>query len=86
MSGRPIGVGPIGATVARQVVGLRAYHAMTQEDLAARLTVELGRDVTLPTVRAMEHAVRRVDVDELAALSRIFGVRADKFLKPWSIR
>ncbi len=72
MAGKALPIGGTGQLVARNVRAIRRRQALTQEDLSAQLD-RLGRPIAVPGLRALENGKRRVDVDDLTALSMALG-------------
>ena len=67
-------------TVGVAMVAARHATGMSQTELADRLAAETGRTGDQATVARREHGRRSIDVGELQALRRIFGVSADWLL------
>ncbi|MFJ7242839.1 helix-turn-helix domain-containing protein [Streptomyces olivaceus] len=68
---------PIGDTtrhVGRTVRDLRERHGISTTALAERMTA-LGRRITQSGVTRLETGQRRIDVDDVAALAAVLGVR-----------
>ncbi|MFF9687297.1 helix-turn-helix domain-containing protein [Streptomyces sp. NPDC014623] len=83
-----IELGPTGRTVAANVKRLREARGLTLRGLSAELK-ERGRPLSADALNKIENgaqadgrAVRRVDVDDLAALSAAFGVGPLALLLP----
>ncbi len=73
--------GPIGRNVVANVERIRAERGLSMRRLSALLE-EAGRPVPPLGLSRMVKAERRVDVDELAALSAVLGVTPDVLLAP----
>lgn len=73
-SGRSsIPVGDAGQVVARNVARLRAHRGLSTRQLSAALAAA-GRPVPASGITRVEQAERRVDVDDLVAFAKAFGV------------
>jgi transcriptional regulator with XRE-family HTH domain len=72
-------VGPVGENLIKAVVQLREARNMTYKKLSEALA-ELGRPIAPLGLSRLEHAERRVDVDELVALAVVFGVNPNALL------
>lgn len=74
-------LGPVGGHVAANVVRLRKSLPMTTEQLAAEVSA-LGRPMRANTITKIEKEQRRVDVDDLVALSIALDTRPEALLLP----
>jgi hypothetical protein len=74
-------LGTVGERVAENLKRLRAVQRVTTEQLAERVTA-LGRPMRATTVTKIEKLVRRVDVDDLAALASALSVTPAQLLEP----
>jgi transcriptional regulator with XRE-family HTH domain len=77
-----IQLGPTGEAVMRNVKRLREGRRMTFVELSERLG-GLGRPVPVLGLRRIERGERRVDVDDLFALSVVLRVSPLTLLLPW---
>jgi transcriptional regulator with XRE-family HTH domain len=66
-------IGEVGLRVAENIRDLRRIHRISYRGLADRLAIE-GRPLVATAVLKIERGERRVDVDDLVALSRAFQV------------
>jgi transcriptional regulator with XRE-family HTH domain len=73
-------LGPMGHRVRRNVKATRARRDLTIRDLAARLQ-ELGQPIAPPELSRLESGMRRIHIDELAALAVALGVRLPDLLE-----
>ncbi|MFE3522223.1 helix-turn-helix domain-containing protein [Streptomyces sp. NPDC059161] len=73
-----------GKTVAANVRRLRAQLGLTTQQLAERLT-PLGRPIIANAITKIEQGRRRVDVDDLMALSIALGVTPNTLLLPHEV-
>jgi transcriptional regulator with XRE-family HTH domain len=78
---KPTELGPVGRRVAENVRALRREQGVGQAQLADRLE-ELGRPLLSTGVSKLEAGTRRVDVDDLVALSVALGVNPSRLLLP----
>lgn len=74
-------LGPTGRTVAANVKRLRTKHGLAYTELATKLE-ELGRPIPTLGLRKIESEERRVDADDLVALSLALGVNPNALLLP----
>ncbi len=74
-------LGPIGICVAENVRRMRSVQRVTTEQLAAHVS-DLGRPMYANTITKIEKLLRRVDVDDLAALATALGVTPAQLLDP----
>lgn len=74
-------LGPVGGHVAANVLRLRKSLPMTTEQLAVKVSA-LGRPMRANTITKIEKEQRRVDVDDLVALSIALETRPDALLLP----
>lgn len=79
MAGKRLELGPTGKTVGENVKRLRGGLSYT--DLSHRLALH-GRDIPPLAVRRIEQGERRVDIDDLVALSLALGVSPATMLVP----
>jgi len=68
LTGRVIGVGPIGRRVGINVGSLRRDRGLSRDALAARLRTSAAA-IPASGIARIEAGTRRVDVDELVALA-----------------
>ncbi|SCK37291.1 Helix-turn-helix domain-containing protein [Streptomyces sp. WMMB 714] len=73
--------GPVTHHVAARLRDLRERAGLSTPELARRLTAS-GWPTTQPTVTKTEMGQRRIDVEELAALALVLGVRPADLLPP----
>lgn len=66
--------------VAANIRTLREAHGMSGRELARRM------GLTEISVRKMEYGKRRINLDDFAALLRIFGISADAMLRLLTVR
>lgn len=76
-------LGPIGTQVAANVYDLRRERGLTTEQLAERMTAQ-GRPMLANTITKIEKGQRRVDADDLVALSLALEARPDRLLLRFS--
>jgi transcriptional regulator with XRE-family HTH domain len=81
MAGKKMDLGPTGGTVAGNLTRLREDAGLTYTEVS-RLLAEVGRDVSPLGVRRIEDGTRRVDVDDLMALSVALNVNPNALLLP----
>jgi transcriptional regulator with XRE-family HTH domain len=81
MAGKKMDLGPTGGTVAGNLTRLREGAGLTYTEVS-RLLTEVGRDVSPLGVRRIEDGTRRVDVDDLMALSVALNVNPNALLLP----
>lgn len=82
MGRKAIELGPTAETVALNVKRFRtSLRGWTLAELSERLT-EVGRPMTGNTVSTIENQTRRIDVDDLIALSAALGVSPAVMLMP----
>lgn len=85
---RPIRPGTIGseATLAERIAVLRKDKKMTYEALATAMT-EAGRPMTRDAIHRIENGKprRKVSVDELVALTKVFGLSFEDLLMPMEL-
>lgn len=74
-------MGTAGRAMAANLTARRAELEMTQQRLSELLTAQ-GRPLTRQSITDIETGRRRVDVDDLAVLAVVLGVRADLLLDP----
>ncbi|MGW0775100.1 TIR domain-containing protein [Streptomyces sp. NPDC002835] len=74
-------LGPTGARVADRLTELRRAQELTQGQLAEKLR-ELGRPIAVAALSKIEKGLRRVDADDLIALSLALGVSPNELLLP----
>ncbi|GAA0971234.1 MULTISPECIES: helix-turn-helix transcriptional regulator [Actinocorallia] len=79
MAAEPIGVGQHGEHLATEIVRMRGLRGWDQRTLAARIT-EHGRALSASVLGKVEAKKRRVDVDDLVAIAKAFGVPASRLL------
>lgn len=77
--GNPIG--PTGRAVGQNIKRLRVDRGWTQADLSAELT-RRGQPIPVASIGRIESADRRVEVDDLVALSAALGVSPLAILLP----
>jgi transcriptional regulator with XRE-family HTH domain len=65
--------GPVGACLGLSLFRLRMRNEWSQREVAERAT-EQGRYMTGYTVMNIERGHRRIDVDDLVALAKVFHV------------
>ncbi|WP_344918591.1 helix-turn-helix transcriptional regulator [Streptosporangium oxazolinicum] len=58
----------------------REAQRLTYAELSGRLAA-LGRPIPVPGLRRIEHAERRVDVDDLTAIAHVLGLTPADFLR-----
>lgn len=75
-------VGPIGQNLIRAVEELREERGLSYRKLSAALDDEAGRPVFPLGLSRLAKGERRVDVDELVALSVVLGVNPSALLLP----
>jgi transcriptional regulator with XRE-family HTH domain len=85
MSGRPIPVGELGRAVGQHIQALRRAHGLTQVGMSARL-VEVGREIPPNSVGRIEIGTRRVDLDDVEAIARVFGVSPVQLIDGTAVR
>ena len=73
MKGQIESIGEVGRNVAANIARLRAAQNMTSAELSTAMG-KLCRPIPATGLTRVEHLCRRVDVDDLAAFARIFGV------------
>jgi transcriptional regulator with XRE-family HTH domain len=76
-------IGPTGREVARNVKRVRVARDMTQQDLSDRLS-RLGRPIPVASIGKIESGLRRVEVDDLVALSIALEVPPVALLLPYT--
>lgn len=81
MAGQKIELGPSGKTVAENVRRIREQKALTFTEIS-RSIASRGRSISPLAVRRIEEGQRRVDVDDLIALSAVLGVSPITLLAP----
>lgn len=82
MGRKAIELGPTAATVSENVKRFRTeLRGWTLAELSARMT-EVGRPMTGNTLSAIENQTRRIDVDDLIALSAALEVSPAVLLMP----
>jgi transcriptional regulator with XRE-family HTH domain len=74
-------LGDIGHLVRANIRRLRQDRRFTYVELSERLK-QVGRPIPVLGLRRIEHGERRVDVDDLGALSMAFGVTPMQLLEP----
>lgn len=74
-------IGPVGNQLRANLVRLRQSRSLSTTALAAKMTA-LGRPMHATGVTKIEKGDRRVDVDDLAVLSRALHVSVDQLLDP----
>ncbi|OZF00547.1 helix-turn-helix domain-containing protein [Rhodococcoides fascians] len=74
-------LGPTGRTVAANVQRLRKKHGLAFTELSSRLEA-LGRPIPTLGLRKIEANERRVDADDLIALSLALGTNPNALLLP----
>lgn len=67
------------AILARNLKGLRALHAMTQEDLAGAAQIDRTY------VSMIENSKYAATVDMLDKLASVFGIRVDEMLRAGTV-
>ena len=77
----PRRVASTGDIVRRNVRTLREQRRMTYVELSGQLN-EMGRPIPVLGLRRLEGGERRVDVDDLVALARIFALAPSALLEP----
>ncbi|WBL19198.1 hypothetical protein [Citricoccus sp. NR2] len=80
-SRRPIEQGPTGRTVARNLARIRKQAGVTAEQLVNALS-EVGHKMPRTAISDIEGGHRRVNVDELVALSVVLKVNPNALLLP----
>ncbi|MDZ4091635.1 MAG: helix-turn-helix transcriptional regulator [Arthrobacter sp.] len=83
MAGQKIELGPTGRTVADNIKRVRGARSINYADLSRKLG-ELGRSISPLAVRRIEEGERRVDSDDLMAISVALGVPPNSLLLPHS--
>ena len=78
-------LGPTGARVADRLAELRRAQELTQGELAEKLR-ELGRPIAVAALSKIEKGLRRVDADDLIALSLALNVSPNELLLPDPLR
>lgn len=78
---RAIEAGPIGQTVAKNLVRFRKYRGLTTRQLAQELE-RAGRPIPSSGITRMEKGERHVTVDELVALALVLDVSPPLLLLP----
>lgn len=81
MASNAVVSGPTAKRVAENVERIRKARQMHQRDLSARLT-EVGRPMLSTVISKIERGERRVDVDDLMALSLALNVSPNALLLP----
>ncbi|ORB84679.1 hypothetical protein B1987_13740 [Mycobacterium kansasii] len=76
-------LGTTGATVAKNIRGIRRKKGLAFTELATRLE-GLGREIPTWGLRKIESGGRRVDADDLVALALALGVSPISLLMPMS--
>lgn len=74
-------MGPSGLTVAENLKRIREQQKLTYTEVSRKLD-SVGRVISPLAVRRMEEGARRVDVDDLVALSVVLGVAPTTLLVP----
>lgn len=82
MSNKVIPLGVTGEAVRANILRLRKAQRLTTISLSSRLA-ELGRPIAANGITKIEKGTRRVDVDDLAALASVLGVRPEQLLMPF---
>lgn len=78
---RPNDAGPTGRRVAKNIEMLREDRGLTQAQLAERVE-SLGRPMSRQAVSKVEQGFRRVDVDDLVAISIALDTTPSRVLLP----
>ncbi|REE74390.1 helix-turn-helix protein [Rhodococcus wratislaviensis] len=81
MATRRVETGPTGDTVRTNIAIVRKELRLTLRDLADRMT-EGGRPMAHNTLSEIERGARRVDVDDLVAISIALDVSPNTLLRP----
>ncbi|GAA4374167.1 helix-turn-helix domain-containing protein [Paeniglutamicibacter cryotolerans] len=81
MAGQKIDIGPSGQTVALNLKRMREAQKLTYTEVSRKLE-SIGRAISPLAVRRMEDGDRRVDVDDLVALSVALNVAPVTLLMP----
>lgn len=81
MARAAIAVGGIGLHVAQNIARLRQVRNLTTRSLSG-LTAEVGRTIPASGITRIESGERRVDVDDLAVLAQVLGVKPEDLLTP----
>lgn len=78
---RPGKLGPSGQFVAKNLARIREKQGLSTTQLAKRLKAA-GRPITPTGITKIENMARRVDVDDLVALSVVLGINPNALLFP----
>ncbi|MFI1237525.1 helix-turn-helix domain-containing protein [Nocardia salmonicida] len=81
MAKRRVEIGPTGTTVRENVARIRKRQGLTLQNVSDRLG-ELGKPLSPNAISEIERAARRVDVDDLMALSIALDVTPVALLMP----
>lgn len=73
--------GPAGRNVRRNVRRLREQYRWSYREVEERLA-QAGRAIPVLGLSAIEAGERRVDVDDLVALTAVFGLTPGELLEP----
>jgi transcriptional regulator with XRE-family HTH domain len=76
-----IEAGPVGGTVAKNLLRIRTYRGLTTRQLSGELE-RIGRPVPASGITRMEKGQRQVTVDELVALAIVLEVSPTLLLLP----
>lgn len=74
-------IGAVGNQVRANLAHIRQSRGLSTTALAAKATA-LGRPMHATGITKIEKGVRRVDVDDLAALASVLGVTPAQLLEP----
>ncbi|MFA1551644.1 helix-turn-helix domain-containing protein [Actinomadura chokoriensis] len=78
---RPGALGPTGRFVAGNLARMRGTQGLSTTELSRRLKAA-GRPISPTSITKIEKGTRRVDVDDLVALSVVLGVNPNALLFP----
>jgi len=79
MSGKKIDVGPVGERLAKNVQSIRTAKRLQYKELSD-LMGSAGRPIAPLGIRRIEEQERRVDAQDLAALSGVLGFPVEQLL------
>ncbi len=74
-------IGPMHRRVAAGVAYWRNKRGWSLDDLSENLA-DIGRPIHAVSLSRLGTGQRRIDVDDLAALAKVFGVRPEDLLSP----
>ena len=83
MGYRKIPLGATGETVRANIDMLRKAKGFSTKTLSRELDAA-GRPIEQSGVWRIVNGERQVDVDDLVAFSKVFGVRPEQLLVPWT--